>query len=57
MTKPMIQRKKNRYRSSLCKEYRIVEVVIEAVKDVNLEILDGELIAIYGPSALEKPLF
>ncbi len=40
--------------SSLHKEYKVDDSIIKAVKDVNLEISEGELIAIYGPSGAGK---
>ncbi len=40
--------------SSLCKEYIIGSLTIEALKDLDLEIEKGEFISIYGPSGAGK---
>jgi ABC-type lipoprotein export system ATPase subunit len=39
---------------SLCKEYRIGDFVIEALKDLNLEVKKGEFISVYGHSGAGK---
>ena len=39
---------------NLTKVYRMVEVEVQALRDVNLEIQDGEFIAIIGPSGSGK---
>ena len=40
--------------SSLCKEYHLGDLVIQALKDLNLEVWQGEFISIYGPSGAGK---
>lgn len=40
--------------SSVCKEYRIGDFVVEALKDLNLEVAKGEFISVYGPSGAGK---
>jgi len=40
--------------SSLYKQYQIGDLVIEALKDLNLEIVKGEFVSIYGPSGAGK---
>jgi putative ABC transport system ATP-binding protein len=40
--------------SSLHKEYHIGDVIIDALKDVNLEVAEGEFITIHGPSGAGK---
>ena len=42
------------FASSLCKEYRIGDLVIEALKDLDLEVKKGEFVSIYGPSGAGK---
>jgi len=39
---------------SLCKEYQIGDVAIQALKDVNLEVLRNEFICLEGPSGSGK---
>jgi putative ABC transport system ATP-binding protein len=40
--------------SSLCKEYQVSEHTVNALKDVNLEVAEGEFVCIYGPSGAGK---
>jgi len=40
--------------SSLCKEYQIGDLTIEALKNLNLEVVKGEFLSIYGPSGAGK---
>ncbi len=40
--------------SSLCKEYRIGDLVIEALKDLDLEMAEGEFVVVHGPSGAGK---
>ena len=40
--------------SSVGKEYRIGDFVVEALKDLNLEVAKGEFISVYGPSGAGK---
>ena len=40
--------------SSLCKNFEIDDVSIEAIKEINLTVEEGEFIAIYGPSGAGK---
>jgi len=40
--------------SSLCKEYQIGDFVIEALRDLNLEVAKGEFVSIYGSSGAGK---
>jgi len=40
--------------SSLCKEYQVSGHTINALKDVNLEVVEGEFVCIYGPSGAGK---
>jgi len=40
--------------SALCKQYQIGDLTIEALKDLNLEVMKGEFISIYGPSGAGK---
>ncbi len=40
--------------SSLCKEYQIGDIKIEALKDLNLDVVEGEFVSIYGPSGAGK---
>jgi len=42
------------FASSLCKEYRIGDVVIEALKNLDLEVGKGEFVSLYGPSGAGK---
>jgi len=40
--------------SSLCKEYQVSGHTVNALKDVNLEVAEGEFVCIYGPSGAGK---
>lgn len=40
--------------SSLCKEYPIGGLTISALRDLNLEVAEGEFVSIYGPSGAGK---
>jgi len=40
--------------SSLCKQYRIGDLTLEALKNLNLEVMKGEFVSIYGPSGAGK---
>ena len=40
--------------SSLCKQYQIGDLTIEALKDLNLEVVKSEFVSIYGPSGAGK---
>lgn len=40
--------------SSLCKEYKLADLVVEALTGVDLEVSDGEFVAIEGPSGSGK---
>jgi putative ABC transport system ATP-binding protein len=40
--------------SSLYKQYQIGDLTIEALKDLNLEVVKGKFISIYGPSGAGK---
>lgn len=40
--------------SSLCKEYKIGDLVIEALTDLDLEVGTGEFVSIYGSSGAGK---
>ena len=40
--------------SSLCKHFEINDVIVEAIKDVDLTVEEGEFVAIYGPSGAGK---
>jgi len=40
--------------SSLCKEYQIGGLIIPALRDINLEVVEGEFVSIYGPSGAGK---
>ena len=40
--------------SSLCKQYRIGSLIIEALKNLNLEVEKGDFVSIYGPSGAGK---
>ncbi len=39
---------------SLCRHFEIDDVIVEAVKDINLTVEEGEFISIYGPSGAGK---
>jgi putative ABC transport system ATP-binding protein len=40
--------------TSLCKHFEIDEIIVEAIKDIDLTVEEGEFIAIYGPSGAGK---
>jgi putative ABC transport system ATP-binding protein len=40
--------------SSLCKEYQVSGHTVNALKDVNFEVAEGEFVSIYGPSGAGK---
>jgi putative ABC transport system ATP-binding protein len=40
--------------SSLCKQYQIGSLTIEALKNLDLEVETGEFVSIYGPSGAGK---
>lgn len=40
--------------TSICKHFEIDEVIVEAIKNVDLTVEEGEFIAIYGPSGAGK---
>jgi len=40
--------------ASLSRNFEIDDVIVEAVKDINLTVEEGEFIAIYGPSGAGK---
>ncbi len=40
--------------SSLCKQYQIGNLTIEALKNLDLEVEKGEFVSIYGPSGAGK---
>ncbi len=40
--------------SSLCKQYQIGSLTIDAVKNLDLEVEKGEFVSIYGPSGAGK---
>jgi len=40
--------------SALCKQYQIGDLTIEALKDLNLGVVKGEFISMYGPSGAGK---
>ncbi len=40
--------------SSLCKEYQIGDLVVEALRDLDLEVAKGEFVSIYGSSGAGK---
>jgi len=40
--------------SSLCKEYQIGDLTIEALKNLDLEVVKGEFLSLYGPSGAGK---
>jgi putative ABC transport system ATP-binding protein len=42
------------FTSSLCKKYQLADYVINALNDVDLEVADGEFVAIQGPSGSGK---
>ena len=40
--------------STLCKQYQISDLTIEALKNLDLEVEKGEFVSIYGPSGAGK---
>jgi len=40
--------------SRLCRQFEIDDVIVEAVKNINLTVQEGEFISIYGPSGAGK---
>ncbi len=40
--------------SALCKQFEIDDIVVEAIKNVDLAVEEGEFISIYGPSGAGK---
>ncbi|MFQ6064755.1 MAG: ABC transporter ATP-binding protein [Candidatus Bathyarchaeia archaeon] len=40
--------------SSLCKEYRIGDFIIKALRDLDLEVAKGEFVSVYGSSGAGK---
>ena len=40
--------------ASLCKQFEIDDIVVEAIKNVDLTVEEGEFISIYGPSGAGK---
>jgi len=40
--------------SSLCKEYQVSSYTVNALKDVDFEVAEGEFVCIYGPSGAGK---
>lgn len=40
--------------SSLCKDYQIGSLTIPALRDLNLEVEEGEFVSMYGPSGAGK---
>jgi len=42
------------FASSLCKEYQIGDLIIPALRDLNLEVVESEFVSIYGPSGAGK---
>ena len=40
--------------SRLCRQFEIDDVIVEAVKNLDLTVQEGEFISIYGPSGAGK---
>jgi putative ABC transport system ATP-binding protein len=40
--------------TALCKQFEIDDVTVDAIKDVDLTVEEGEFVAIYGPSGAGK---
>lgn len=42
---------------SLSKHFEIDDAIVEAIKDVNLAVEEGEFVSIYGPLVQERQLY